>query len=132
MDSPTGWTFVVARNVLRLRTRAKRREEFVADPRQHEQASPDPAEAVSSAIAMAQILASLTRRQRTMFVLHYGMDVSQDHVASLMHVSRSTVASTLMDVRRLLQGDQTPRRVGRRRGRQSTDIVLKKEETKNA
>lgn len=89
--SPTGWVFVVARNVLRHRIRAASREHdfFAGAAHDTEEFGRDPAQTVTDAIEMAQVLRRLTRRQRTMFVLHYGMDVSQDAVASLMGVSRS-------------------------------------------
>jgi RNA polymerase sigma-70 factor (ECF subfamily) len=111
-DSPTGWTFVVGRNIARRRTwrtgveRARiRRISNSAVPK-----PPDHVEVIADQHLITDLLRPLSRRQRTAVILHYLLDLSQDDVARLMGVSRSTVATTLLDARRAVQGvSTTPR-----------------------
>jgi len=104
MDSPVGWVFVVARNLLRGRARQARREleQSAGQARRQAVSGRDDAEAVLAAFDMAKVLSVLTPRQRDVVVLHHGLDLSQDRVAELLGISRSTVATTLMDARSAL------------------------------
>jgi RNA polymerase sigma-70 factor (ECF subfamily) len=101
MASPEGWAFVVARNVLRRRARRQTRERSlaVAFAAGAASASRDASEAVVAAIELASVLAVLSERQREVVVLHHGLDLAQDTVAALLGISRSTVATTLLDAR---------------------------------
>jgi RNA polymerase sigma-70 factor (ECF subfamily) len=105
MASPTGWTFVVARNVLRRNKRRFRLEgkRMGAEARVRSIEQSDDAETVHGALEVADALRSLTKRQRDIVVLHHGLDLSQDVVAALLGISRSTVATTLMDTRHILR-----------------------------
>jgi len=105
VSSRTGWVFVVGRNVLRRRQWRSRLEherwhKLAARPAL---AECDDAGTISNASEIAQLLSPLTRRQRTAMILHHGLDLSQEDVASLIAVSRSTVASTLSDAHRALE-----------------------------
>jgi RNA polymerase sigma-70 factor (ECF subfamily) len=111
-DSPTGWTFVVGRNIARRRAwrsgveRARVRRlsaSRASEPHDH-------VEVIADQLVITDLLRRLSRRQRTAVILHYLLDLSQDDVARLMGVSRSTVATTLLDARRAVQGvSPTPR-----------------------
>lgn len=111
VSSRTGWVFVVGRNVLRRRL-WRSRLEHERSQKLAARSSPqrDDTGAVCDASQIAQLLSPLSRRQRAAMILHHGLDLSQEDVASLMRVSRSTVASALADAYRSLE----------RRGRLST------------
>jgi RNA polymerase sigma-70 factor (ECF subfamily) len=104
MSSPVGWAFVVGRNVVRRRARRRRREMELAglEARRQLVAGRDDADAVLAAYDVAVTLSVLSPRQREVVVLHHGLDLSQEQVAKLLGVSRSTVATTLMDARSAL------------------------------
>jgi RNA polymerase sigma-70 factor, ECF subfamily len=103
MTSPIGWTFVVAGNLLRRHKRRWRleSERMGAEARTRSTEESDDADVVL-ALEVAEALRRLTKRQRDVVVLHHGLDLSQDDVAALLGISRSTVATTLMDARRVL------------------------------
>jgi RNA polymerase sigma-70 factor (ECF subfamily) len=104
MASPAGWTFVVARNVLR-RGIARSARNLVAWSHQSSDGSPvavDESARVEAALEVSRALGLLTRRQRDVVVLYHGFDLTQDCVAELLGISRSTVATTLLDARRAL------------------------------
>jgi DNA-directed RNA polymerase specialized sigma24 family protein len=84
MDSPEGWTYRVAVNVWK---RVARRQ-VVAAP----------------AGEVWDVVRSLTVRQRTAITLRYVADLSEADIATVMGVTRGTVASTLADARRVLAG----------------------------
>jgi len=104
-SSRTGWVFVVGRNVLRRRQWRSRLEHERWHKLAARPALPqcDNAGTISNASEIAQLLSPLSRRQRTAMILHHGLDLSQEDVASLMKVTRSTVASTLADAHRALE-----------------------------
>ncbi len=105
MDSPTGWVFVVGRNLLRRQARRDRGERERAGMEAHlyKSAGPDTAGSALAAQEVGVALSALTTRQREVVVLHCGLDISQDEVAHLLGISRSTVATTLMDARAALR-----------------------------
>lgn len=53
----------------------------------------DPAARVTESVAVLRMLAVLPRRQRTVLVLRYYADMSEDEIASAMRVTRGTVKS---------------------------------------
>ena len=96
MSSPTGWTYRVALNQLRRRFRRQTHEGqlllLANDPSRQEQD-------LSLWLQVLDAVRPLTARQRTVLALTYVADLPQDEVARLLHVSRSTVASTLADAK---------------------------------
>ncbi|HEV8065322.1 MAG TPA: sigma-70 family RNA polymerase sigma factor [Acidimicrobiales bacterium] len=99
MASPEGWAFVVARNALRRSVRRRSRERSVAVTSAATEAARDASSPGLAAIELAGVLAVLSERQREVVVLHHGLDLAQETVASLLGISRSTVATTLLDAR---------------------------------
>jgi RNA polymerase sigma factor (sigma-70 family) len=98
MDSPTGWAFVVGRNLLRKRHRERSslvRAGLVEAHR--EQADP------SSAVELWLMVGALSRRQREVVALRYGADLPESQIAATLGISRGTVSSTLADAYRQLR-----------------------------
>jgi DNA-directed RNA polymerase specialized sigma24 family protein len=96
MDAPAAWTYQVAVNVIRRigRRRAlERRLLWRLAPR-----------AAMSAPGgeVWDLVRSLPDRQRTAVVLRYVADLAEKDIATVMGVTRGTVASTLADARRSL------------------------------
>ncbi len=96
MESPAGWTFRVALNVVRRRERRRSLERRLLARK-----APDPDVPAPAGEAWA-LVADLPRRQRTAVVLRYVADLTEAQVASAMGISRSTVSSTLADAQRRL------------------------------
>jgi RNA polymerase sigma-70 factor (ECF subfamily) len=116
MTSPAGWVFVVARRVLRRAShRAARERRLVAAAEGAEVATQDSSGRLVAAMEVARALAILTPRQRDVVVLHHGLDLSQEVVADLLGISRSTVATTLLDARRAL-GQHAEERAAEEKG----------------
>jgi len=64
---------------------------------------------ISPLVSGARGIRPLTARQRTVLALCYIADLPQREVASVLHVSRSTVASTLADAKAaVLNRDSVP------------------------
>jgi RNA polymerase sigma-70 factor (ECF subfamily) len=104
MTSPTGWTCKVAINHLRRgRWRRQRESELLSSP------AGDTWEQENFTV-WAEVLEAvrpLTVRQRTVLALLYIADLSQEEVAKVLRVTRSTVASTLADARSaVMAGDR--------------------------
>lgn len=96
MESPNGWTYRVALNVLRRRGRRAARERELL-------ARQDPAGDVPAPAGEAwDAVRKLPPRQRTAVVLRYVADLTEEQVGAAMGVSRSTVSSSLADARRTL------------------------------
>ena len=96
MSSPAGWTYRVALNELRRRHRRQQRErQLLAAAGIATSADHDP----SLWVQVLEAVRPLTVRQRTVLALIYVADLPQEEVAKLLHVSRSTVASTLSDAK---------------------------------
>ena len=105
ITSRTGWVFIVGRNVLRRRQWRSHLEHERWQRLSARPSSPqgEDAASITDADEIAELLSPLSRRQRTAMILHHGLDLTQEDVASLMRVSRSTVASTLADAHRALE-----------------------------
>jgi len=96
MDSPEGWTYRVAVNVLRRSGRRRTLERRLLGRLVSHQVMAAPAGEVWD------LVRSLTARQRTAVVLRYVADLTEPEIATIMRVTRGTVASTLADARRAL------------------------------
>jgi RNA polymerase sigma-70 factor (ECF subfamily) len=96
MDSPEGWTYRVAVNVWKRVARRRALETRLLPRLVSRQVVAAPAGEVWD------LVRSLTVRQRTAVALRYIADLSEADIASVMGVTRGTVASTLADARRLL------------------------------
>ena len=105
MDSPNGWTYRVALNVLRRRGRRAALERTLLA--RH----PAPAEVPAPAGEAWEAVNHLPPRQRAAVVLRYVADLTEEQVGVALGVSRSTISSALADARRtlgrLLADDET-------------------------
>ena len=70
----------------------RRREELVPEPAAAAQHA-DPAVDVTDSVAVLRMLSALPRRQRTVLVLRYYADMSEEEIASAMKIARGTVKS---------------------------------------
>lgn len=96
MESPEGWTYRVALNLVRSRARRRRVERRIL-PRlvtRPETAAP--------AGEVWELVRDLPERQRQAVVLRYVGDLDELEIAEVMGVTRGTVASTLFDARHRL------------------------------
>ena len=97
MESPAGWTYRVAINVVRRRARRAALERRLLARSDRPAASvPAPAGEAWAAVA------DLPPRQRTAVVLRFVADLTEAQIAQAMGISRSTVSSTLADATRSL------------------------------
>jgi RNA polymerase sigma factor (sigma-70 family) len=96
MDSPEGWVYRVAVNVMRRVARRRAIEQRVRWRLASRQVMPAPAGEVWD------LVRTLPDRQRTAVVLRYLADLAEIDIAAVMGVSRGTIASTLADARRSL------------------------------
>lgn len=103
MDSPTGWTYRVALNVVRRRARRAALERRLL--RRHAV----PREVPAPAGELWTVVAGLPPRQRTAIVLRYVADLTQTEVAEVMGITRSTVVSLLSDAHARLAELLAPR-----------------------
>ncbi|MEY2432100.1 MAG: polymerase sigma-70 factor, subfamily [Acidimicrobiaceae bacterium] len=96
MDSPGGWVYRVALNVVRRRMRRAAFERRTLEP---------PAE-VAQVVdrEIWTVVQQLPERQRVAVVLRYLLDLPEQEVATAMGISRGTVASALAAARRRLAG----------------------------
>lgn len=97
MDSPGGWTYRVALNVLRRRARRAALERRLL-PR----LVPAPITVPAHAIEVWQVVTGLAPRMRTAVALRYLGGLTEAEVAQVMGVAPGTVAATLHDARRRL------------------------------
>jgi len=90
MDSPIGWTFTVARNVLRRGARRSARERSVEI-------------AVGSVpeidVALWDIVRSLPKRERELIALRYVAGLTEPEVAATLGIASGTVSRGLHDAR---------------------------------
>lgn len=93
-ESPGGWTYRVALNVLRRRMR---RASF-----ERNSAEPPPAVAPAVDRELWQVVAGLPERQRVAVILRYLLDLPERDVARAMGVAAGTAAATLAMARRKL------------------------------
>ena len=96
MDSPGGWTYRVAVNLLRRRGRRAALERALL-ARERPAATPE-----TSDTDLWYLVQSLSPRQRSAIVLRYVADLTERDVALAMGISRSGVASTLQAAHRRL------------------------------
>lgn len=98
MESPGGWLYTVALNLVRRHARRRSRErDLVAGGR------PPPVVAEGHR-EVWDVVQSLPPRQRTAVTLRYLLDMKEREVAEVMKVSPGTVASTLAAARGRLAG----------------------------
>lgn len=96
MDSPAGWTYRVAVNLLRRRHRRSLREREL----HRALARDDPASVdQDSRLDLVAALGRLSPRARLAVVLRYVADLTEADVAAVMGVAPGTVASTLSTAR---------------------------------
>jgi RNA polymerase sigma-70 factor (ECF subfamily) len=98
MESPAGWTYQVALNVVRRRARRAALERRLLAGRARPAAASVPAPAGEA----WQLVADLPPRQRTTVVLRFVADLTEAEIAQVMGITRSTVSSTLADASRSL------------------------------
>jgi RNA polymerase sigma-70 factor (ECF subfamily) len=98
MESPAGWTLVVARNALRTTQRSEQRR--IAAHRRagttHSASPPDMHVEVWDAVRR------LPRRQREVIALRYLGDLREREVAEVLAIAPGTVARALHDARQAL------------------------------
>lgn len=110
MDSPRGWTYRVALNVLRRRGRRTAMERTLLARKLPPLTVPAPAGEAWDAVRL------LPPRQRTAIVLRFIADLTEEQAGEAMGVSRTTVSRALADARkalaRMLADDDTTMEVG--------------------
>lgn len=91
LDNPQAWLYRVsinlANDLLRRRLAERRARARMGDPQQRA------SEPSADAVAVRDAVASLSRRQRTVIVLHHFLDLSLPEVADVMDAPLSTVKS---------------------------------------
>ena len=95
MQSPTGWLYRVALNLLRRTERRRGIERRLLTRQTVTTVTVEP-------IPVWDAVARLPRRQRTAIILHYLLDLPQREVASVMGIREGTVAATLAAARHAL------------------------------
>jgi DNA-directed RNA polymerase specialized sigma24 family protein len=96
MESPEGWTYRVAVNIVRRGARRRALERRLLPRLVGRQTTAAPPGDVWD------LVRSLTKRQQQALVLRYIADLAESDIAAVMGVTRGTVASTLADARRRL------------------------------
>ena len=96
MDSPTGWVYKVALNVIRRRGRRAAIEQRLLARQPAPTVVPAPAGEAWEAVR------GLPPRQRATVVLRYVADLTEAQVAVALGVGRSTISSNLADAKRTL------------------------------
>jgi DNA-directed RNA polymerase specialized sigma24 family protein len=96
MESPEGWTYRVALNVVRTRARRRRVEQRLL-PRLVSRTT-----VAGPAGEMWDLVRELPERQRIAVVLRYVADLDENAIAQVMSITRGTVASSLAAARRAL------------------------------
>ena len=90
MDSAAGWTFTVARNLLRRSARRRARERALASP-----VEPRP----EIDVALWQTVRELPDRERELVALRYVAGLTEAQIASTLGIAPGTVARGLHDAR---------------------------------
>lgn len=103
LDSPAGWVWRTAANLVR-RTMRRQRLEARALRRHAAGRSTSLAGPVPDDLDLVAALGHLTDRQRTAIVLHYVADLPHAEVAVMLGVATGTVAATLHQSRVRLAG----------------------------
>jgi RNA polymerase sigma factor (sigma-70 family) len=98
MESPTGWTYRVALNLLRRRARRAALEQRAL------RRMPPPAEGLppERAIELWDAVSALPPRARAAVALRYAAGLTEAEVAEAMRVKVGTVSATLTNARRAL------------------------------
>ncbi len=110
MDSPGGWTYRVALNVLRRRARRAALEHRLL----RRLAPSSPIQVPAYAVEVWQAVTDLAPRMRTAVALRYLGGLTEAEVADVMGIAPGTVAATLHDARRRLASllaDSSPEEV---------------------
>ena len=104
MESPGGWLYRVALNVVRRRARRLGTERDLLRRVVLRAAPPDPASSAPSSLEpeVWEAVRALPDRQRTAIVLRYVLDLPEAEMAELMGVTRGAVSSYLTTARRRL------------------------------
>ena len=109
LHSPAAWLHKVAVNEVRTRWRRSRLEhralERLRAHPQHHTVSPEPRDD-----ALWSAVAALPDRARQMVALRYVLDLPEAEIASMLGVTRGTVASTLSKARQQLNSVLAPSR----------------------
>ncbi len=110
LDSPAGWTYRVALNLVRRQSRRANRVFGPSNLQAEESVFP------STFHEIWQMVNGLSRRQREVVVLRYIGDLTEGQVAAVLGITRGTVSQTLraahlrlgemMDYRDDSQGDR--------------------------
>jgi RNA polymerase sigma factor (sigma-70 family) len=95
MPSPAGWTFVVARNLLRRGAKRAARERSLAAPA--EVVAPD------LSIELWDAVRTLAKRERELVALRYVGGLSEPEIAATLGIAVGTVSRGLHDARAHLQ-----------------------------
>jgi RNA polymerase sigma-70 factor (ECF subfamily) len=98
MESPTGWTYRVALNVVRRRARRAALEQRAFRRMEPTREGLPP----ERAIELWDAVSALPPRARTAIALRYAAGLSEAEVAEAMHVQVGTVSATLSNARRAL------------------------------
>ena len=99
MGSPIGWTFIVARNLLRRAARHAARDHTV-------EVAVDPVPEID--VALWETVRSLPKRERELVALRYVADLTEPEIAATLGIAKGTVARGLHDARAHLQSMLTP------------------------
>jgi RNA polymerase sigma-70 factor (ECF subfamily) len=105
LESPDGWVWTVAYNVLRRHFRRRALESRILHRAVGPEASPAPG-VVSEDVWDA--VRSLPLRQRTAIALRYVLDLPQAQIAAVMGVAPGTVSATLVAARKRLAETLAP------------------------
>ncbi len=97
MDSPGGWTYRVALNVLRRRARRAALERRLLN-----RVAPATITVPAYAVEIWQVVTGLAPRMRTAVALRYLGGLTEAEVAEVMGIAPGTVAATLHAARRQL------------------------------
>jgi DNA-directed RNA polymerase specialized sigma24 family protein len=110
MESPVGWTYRVAFNLVRRHHRRAALERRLLNKR------PSPV-LPDSAIEIWDLVEALPTLERTAFVLRTVADLKEHEIAAVLHKSRSSVAAYLKQARLALRDHLTEAEIGLTDGR---------------
>jgi DNA-directed RNA polymerase specialized sigma24 family protein len=99
MESPVGWTFTVARNLLRRAAKRSARDRAVG-------VSVDPVPEID--FALWDVVRSLPKRERELIALRYIADLTEPEIATTLGIAKGTVGRGLHDARAHLHSMLTP------------------------
>lgn len=95
MRSPAGWAFVVGMNFSRRRFRTARREQDALRKSREIRTNSD-----FDLVDFMDSLQALSKRQRQVLALRYGLDMTQDEIAATLGIAPGTAAALLNQSRR--------------------------------